>query len=74
MRKALDDAKTAFAAWTPTTRRYKINGREMEFSSTAEILQVISHWENEVRREQNAQAMAAGRPNNRKVVVRMGRA
>lgn len=71
---ALADAKAAFSAWTPTTRRYKINGREMEFSSTAEIIQVVSHWENEVRRERNAEGMAAGRPSNRKVQVRLGRA
>jgi len=73
-RRALDDAKAAFAAWTPTTRRYKIGAREMEFSSTAEIIQVISYWENEVRREENAAGMAAGRPDKRKVHVRLGRA
>lgn len=72
--RALDDAKAALAAWTPTTKRYRINGREMEFNGVADILQVISHWENEVRREANAEAMAAGRPNNRKLVVSLGRA
>lgn len=71
---ALDDAKAAFAAWTPTTRRYRIAGREMEFSDTTEIIRVVQYWENEVRREQAAEAMAAGRPNPRKLLVRLGRA
>jgi hypothetical protein len=71
---ALDAAKTALAAWTPTTRRYRINGREMEFNSAAEIIAVITHWESEVRRERAAAAIAAGRPTRRKVHVRMARA
>lgn len=72
--RALDDAKAAFAAWTPTTRRYRIAGREMEFADTGEIIKVVQYWENEVRREQTAEAMAAGRPNPRKLLVRLGRA
>lgn len=71
---ALDAAKAALAAWTPTTRRYRINGREMEFNSSAEIIAVITHWESEVRRERAAAAIAAGRPSRRKVHVRMARA
>lgn len=50
-RKALDDAKAAFAAWSPTKRRYRIGDREMEFSSTAEVLRAISYWQMEVNRE-----------------------
>lgn len=72
--RALDDAKAAFAAWTPTTRRYRINGREMEFASTADIIKVVQYWENEVQREANLAALAAGRPSSRKVYARMGRA
>lgn len=72
--RALDDAKAALAAWTPTTKRYRINGREMEFNSASEIITIISHWQSEVSREQAAAAMAAGRPNPRKIHVRMGRA
>ncbi|MBK9362994.1 MAG: hypothetical protein IPM99_18770 [Rubrivivax sp.] len=71
---ALDAAKAALAAWTPTTRRYRINGREMEFNSPGDIIAIIRHWEGEVRREQSAAAMAAGRASGRKVYVRMGRA
>src|SRR5574343_355489 len=72
--RALDDAKAALAAWTPTTRRYRIGGREMEFNAPADIIAVISHWTSEVKREQAALAMAAGRPNPRKLQVRLGRA
>jgi hypothetical protein len=72
--KALDDANAALAAWVPTQKRYKIAGREMEFNSPADIIAVISHWTAAVKREQAAAAMAAGRPNPRKLLVRMGRA
>lgn len=72
--RALDDARAALAAWTPTTKRYRINGREMEFNSPADIIAIVTHWQNEVRRENDAAAMAAGRPNPRKLQVRMGRA
>lgn len=71
---ALDAAKAALAAWTPTTRRYKINGREMEFNAPADIIRVIQHWEGEVRRERDAARLAAGLKTGRKVYVRMGRA
>jgi hypothetical protein len=72
--KALDDARAALAAWTPTQRRYRIAGREMEFNDSAAILRVISYWENECKREEAAQALAAGRPNPRRLLVRLGRA
>ena len=72
--RALDDAKAALAAWTPTTKRYRINGREMEFNTPADIIAVVTHWRSAVKREQAAQAMAAGRPNPRKLQVRLGRA
>lgn len=71
---ALDAAKAALAAWTPTTRRYRINGREMEFNSAAEIITVIQHWEGEVRRERDAARLAAGLKSGRKIYVRMARA
>jgi hypothetical protein len=72
--KALDDANAALAAWTPTMKRYRIGGREMEFNSPADILAVISRWTSEVKREKADQAMAAGLANPRKLQVRMGRA
>jgi hypothetical protein len=62
------------AAWTPTTRRYTIGERQMEFNSAAEIITLIGYWEQQVRRELAAQDRAAGLPTGRKVFVRMGRA
>ena len=50
-RKALDDAKAALAAWSPTRRRYKIGEREMEFNSTADIIKLITYWEAQVKSE-----------------------
>lgn len=50
-RKALDDARAALAAWTPTRKRYKIGEREMEFNSAAEIIKLITYWEQQVRSE-----------------------
>lgn len=70
---ALAQAKAAFAAWTPTTKSYSIGGRSMEFNTAADILPVISYWETEVAKEANAAAVAAGRPNGRRVFVRLGR-
>lgn len=49
--KALEDCRTALASWSPTRRRYKIGEREMEFRSTAEIIQQITYWESQVNRE-----------------------
>ena len=50
-RKALDDAKTAFAAWAPTKKRYRIGDREMEFNTAAEIIKLITYWESKVAEE-----------------------
>ena len=50
-RRALDDAKAALAAWTPTRRRDKVADREQEFNSAQEITRVISYWQREVDRE-----------------------
>ena len=58
--KALAAARDAFAAWTPTRRRYKIGEREMEFNSAAEILRTISYWEQQVAREQGTPAASLG--------------
>lgn len=57
---ALAACKAAFAAWTPTQRRYRIGEREMEFASTAEILRAISYWEAQVAREQGTTAPGQG--------------
>jgi hypothetical protein len=71
---ALEQARAALAAWTPTTRSYTIGGRNMQFNSAAEILQVISYWQVEIKREQAAQRMAAGLSPRLKIHVRTGRA
>lgn len=51
-RRALDDARAAMAAWSPTRRRYKVGDREQEFNSAQEILRVIAYWERECAREE----------------------
>lgn len=50
-RRALDDARAAFAAWSPMQRRYRIADREREFNSPADILVVIRFWEQQVALE-----------------------
>lgn len=70
---ALDQAKAALKAWTPTTKRYSIAGREMEFNTPGDIIKVIQFWENEVAREANAAGMAAGLKNRRRIQVRLNR-
>jgi hypothetical protein len=71
---ALADAKAALAAWKPTTKRYKINGREMEFNSPADIIAVVSFWTQEVAREQTAARATQGLASKRKIYGRVGRA
>lgn len=71
---ALEAANAALAAWAPTTRRYRINGREMEFNGAAEIMAIIGHWKAAVRSAQAEIARQDGLPNPRKVLVSLGRA
>jgi hypothetical protein len=70
---ALVQARAAFQAWTPTTRRYSIDGREMEFASAGDIIKVVRFWETEVAREDNAALQAKGMASRRKVYVRLVR-
>lgn len=71
--RALEDARTALAAWTPTKRRYRIGDREMEFNTTADIVKAINYWELQVQRENQAARAAAGLPNRRQAHVRLNR-
>lgn len=71
--KALDDARAALAAWTPTTKRYAINGREMEFSSKADIIAIIGYWEQQVAQEERAVAISKGLGDRRQIYLRLGR-
>ena len=70
--KALDEARAAFAAFSPTRRRYRVGGREMEFASAAEILVQIRFWEGEVERERQTARVAAGKPGGGMFYIRMG--
>lgn len=72
-RKALDDARAALAAWTPTTRRYRIGTRELEFSSKADIVGAIEFWTAEVKREEREDAMRRGAPDPRRAYMRLNR-
>ncbi len=67
--RTLDDLRAAFAAWSSTRgmqRKYKVNEREMEFNSAADILAQISYWEGEVAKEaEQARLAAGGKPRNR---------
>lgn len=67
--RTLAQLKQAFADWSATRgmqRRYKVNEREMEFNSSAEILAQIHYWEAEVAREREAaRRRAGGAPRNR---------
>ena len=69
-RKALDDAKAAFAAWSPTSQKYRIGDREMQFATRGDIIGVVSFWETEVQREENVERIAKGLKTKRQVYLR----
>jgi hypothetical protein len=65
---ALANAEAALAGWNASggaVKRWRINGREQEFHSLAEILKVIAYWRVRVRNEQAAVAVANGQSNPR---------
>lgn len=72
-RKALDQARDAFAAWMPTRRRFKIGDREQEFNTAAEILAVIRYWELQVDREQSSADPVVARINSGRFYIRATR-
>lgn len=71
--KAYDQALAALAAWSPTTRRYRINDREMEFSNKGDVLGVVHFWQQEVAKERRTAALLKGLPDPRKSFVRINR-
>lgn len=71
--KAYDQARAALAAWTPTTRKYRINDREMEFSSKADAVGCVHYWQNELAKERRTDRLAKGLPDPRKSFVRLNR-
>jgi hypothetical protein len=62
--KALDEARAALATWSPTRRRYRIGGREMEFREWADASACVKFWQGEVAREQ----IAAGALKVRRII------
>jgi hypothetical protein len=50
-RKALEDLRAALSAWSPLRKRYRIGEREMEFNSPADIIKLITWWEQQVAKE-----------------------
>lgn len=71
--RAYEAALDALAAWTPTTRKYRINGREMEFSTKADAVGCVHYWQNELAKERRHLALDQGRPDPRKSFVRLNR-
>ncbi len=72
--RALDDAETALATFSGSGGRvksYSIAGRAMEFESASDILTIISYWRREVMTEKASGAKAAGRPDPRRIQIRM---
>lgn len=63
-RKAVDELRAALAAWSPIQRRYKIGEREMEFNSSAEIIKLLTWWEQQVAAEERL-AGRASQPSRR---------
>ena len=61
-------------SWTPTTRRYRIGDREMEYSSADAIEAHIAVLRAQVMAEQRAEDAAKGYPDKRKVYVSMSNA
>lgn len=53
---------------------YSIAGRQLQRYSIAELIQLESKLALDVQREQRATALAAGQPDGRKILVRLGRA
>lgn len=73
-RIALDDALIAQRTWTPSTKRYRIGDREMEFNTPGDIERHISVLRSQVMREERLEEIAKGYPDRRKVYVRMSNA
>lgn len=71
---ALAAAKSALAAWTPTTKSYTIGDVSKTFNTPAEIREVINYWQGRVDAERAAADRAAGRPNRTRYYVGFRRA
>lgn len=62
-RKAVEELETALATFNSTSGRvksYTIAGRSMEFETSAEILRMLSFWQQRVRQEEAELRLAKG--------------
>jgi hypothetical protein len=72
--RALAEAEAALANFQATGGRiksYSIAGRSMEFDAAGEFLTVISYWRREVMTERASKAKAEGRPDPRRIQIRL---
>lgn len=72
-RKALDDARAAYATWISTDGHvtdYQIGDRTMRFAGKADLLARIQWLEREVAREERAERLAQGLGGGRRLLVR----
>jgi uncharacterized protein involved in type VI secretion and phage assembly len=72
--RAIDDLRTAYAAFDGTRSEFSIAGRSIKFATRAEIVRQLSYWSVQLKRERRASAMAAGLPDPSILYVRSGRA
>jgi len=67
--RTLDELKAAYASYVANrghVSSYKVNEREMQFGSAADILSHIRYWEGQVAKEKHeARLKAGGKPLNR---------
>lgn len=75
-RKALEAAQSLWYAYSTnqvTVLEYEIAGRRMRFRSAADLLANIDALKREVRREENAERLAAGLSTRRRIITRFAR-
>lgn len=74
---ALEACKAAFANFTASggrVKRYVIGHREMEFSSSGDFIVELDRLQAEVTREHAAKAVHAGKPDPRRIHLRLSNA
>lgn len=70
-RRALDDARTALAAYNPTVRSYKIADRERVFNSAGDIIKLITYLEQQVAVEDAQSGNSSGPKLSRRIFTRL---
>lgn len=71
MRRALDDSRTALAAYNPTQKSYKIADRERVFNSAADIIKLITYLEQQVAKEDALSGNTSGPALSRRIYSRL---